>query len=555
MTGLFDRNISALKRKNSDLAKKFLSAKQKHGISWITTPTGLKVPRLDASEHSITMHSMYDPEKEGRRLKENTPVCKSCLIYGLGCGYNIIPFLDPEFELVLIADLDIDLYRSVFEEVDLSLILSDPRVYLFIDESVLEVAHRIQSLYLPSLHGKLSRISMNARLSENPQYFAKLDIALQQIQRRSEYDLATQIRFGQRWAKNIIRNAAEIGSLQVLELPALPAAGSYHHSKKIHVTAAGPSLETSLDALKRIDSEHIIVATDTSLPVLLGANIQPDYVVSIDCQIYSYHHLFQGIPEETCLVLDLASSPTLKRTAESYTFISGGHPLTRLLSDQWLPVPLIDTSGGNVTHAAVSFADMLRGSEIILHGADFSYPEGKLYARESYLYPYFRAAETRKDPLSSHFGAMLFDRGDISPRFNSSLFSHYSSELLSAYKENLDTSIPGLDTPFRYIYEQTQTTITPPRILRTTPNPNRIAPGSSWSIYGMHFRRILEQLPLQDQPTQVLLSSMNVQDYNMTVTLMPLAAAFAAGSSDLSSWHLLEKARGLMIQLITDTLG
>ena len=131
-------------------------------------------------------------------------------------------------------------------------------------------------------------------------------------------------------------------------------------------------------------------------------------VVSIDCQHISYNHFLQGYPEEVPLVLDLASPPVLTKLAPKLAFFTSGHPFSQYVNKHWRRFPVIDTSGGNVSHAAVSLADRLGAAKILLFGADFCYPEGKSYARGSYIYPYFRCRESRLSGLESLFMAFLF---------------------------------------------------------------------------------------------------------------------------------------------------
>ena len=80
--------------------------------------------------------------------------------------------------------------------------------------------------------------------------------------------------------------------------------------------------------------------------------------------------------------LDLASPPFLARVrAGKLAFIASGHPFASYIDARWMHFPRIDTSGGNVAHAAVSLARDLGARKITLHGADFSYPGGKPYSR------------------------------------------------------------------------------------------------------------------------------------------------------------------------------
>ena len=59
-------------------------------------------------------------------------------------------------------------------------------------------------------------------------------------------------------------------------------------------------------------------------------------------------------------------------------------------------------------YAAISLAVRLGAREIRLYGYDYSYPEGKSHARDSYLYPIYRSGQTRLVPLETHMALPLF---------------------------------------------------------------------------------------------------------------------------------------------------
>ena len=170
-----------------------------------------------------------------------------------------------------------------------------------------------------------------------------------------------------RWFSNIVRNILNI-DIDAQDAP-FPAV------KHVSIAAAGPSLDIQLPRLLETRNNTFLMATDTSLPALLQASLTPDAVVSIDCQHISYLHFMLGLP---CpLYLDLASPPLVASRSPRPRFFSSSHPLTRYVSHKWHPLPAVDTSGGNVTYAAMSLADSLGAEVITLYGADFAYPLGR----------------------------------------------------------------------------------------------------------------------------------------------------------------------------------
>jgi hypothetical protein len=108
------------------------------------------------------------------------------------------------------------------------------------------------------------------------------------------------------------------------------------------------------------------------------------------------------------LFLDIASPPLLSQFSAVPFFFSGGHPLAAYVSQQWRPLPLLDTSGGNVGYACLSLAESLGAQRITVYGADFSYPSGRVYAKGTYIYPFFERRQNRISPLESHISSFLY---------------------------------------------------------------------------------------------------------------------------------------------------
>jgi hypothetical protein len=241
------------------------------------------------------------------------------------------------------------------------------------------------------------------------------------------------------------------------------------------VCAAGPSLDLQIPRIaeaRRNGNAPFLIATDTSLPALLGRGLEPDAVISIDCQHISYRHFIPprhsavvrggtisgrvrepgGVPGPYRLFLDLASPPPLASLAARPVFFSAGHPLGAYIASRWRPLPLLDGSGGNVTYAAVSLAEALGAAEVELYGADFSYPLGRTYARGTYIFPYFEVLQNRLEPLEALFSRFLYRSPlekrilfrDRQPDSGESAGSwYYETETLVRYRESLEAAGGG----------------------------------------------------------------------------------------------------------------
>jgi hypothetical protein len=276
--------------------------------------------------------------------------------------------------------------------------------------------------------------------------------------------------------------------------------------------------------------------------------VYPDLVISIDCQLVSYHHFLQGMPEATPLLLDLASPPVLTRVSRNTAFFASSHPLSLYLSSHWRPLPFIDTSGGNVSHAAVSLARFLGAAEIYLLGVDFSYPEGKAYCRGTYLYPYFRSRESRVNPLEGLFLSFILKNASImKDRVQGAL--RYKTRPLIGYKERLERylqdcgarviPLPGRGVPLELHSEAQKTAGQGGRILSGG------APKTDWRTFLKGYLTDLESLPAPSAPISRYLYELDENQKALWLTLYPAAAAFREHDPrDQSREHrLLRKVR------------
>jgi hypothetical protein len=145
-----------------------------------------------------------------------------------------------------------------------------------------------------------------------------------------------------------------------------------------------------------------------------------------------------GVPEGLPLFLDLASPTTLAKLSERPYFFSSGHPLTRYVASRMRAYPQLDTSGGNVTHAAVSLAEYLGAGVIDIYGADFSYPFGKSYARGTYIYPYFDLRQSRLRPQEGLFQDFLYRNQSLERQCDPDGDYRYLTKPLGAYLRRME---------------------------------------------------------------------------------------------------------------------
>lgn len=438
---VLERNLLALSSCHPALSAIVGAVDPSPHITFLTSRTNRLVPAQIVNNNAIPLHSKVDPGREGERFLSIYQGTGFLVFLGFGAGYHILPFLESSgVSNILIIDRDFRIFKSILENIDIRSIIVDPRVVFLIDKSVSDIADYILKHYFPVIAGNLKTISLGSRVNLEKEYFHEIVRGIKTIINSIADDYTVQARFGEKWFINTLFNL-EKAEQSTVSINAYP---------RIIVTGAGPSLEDQVNKIKKMRKNTTLIATDTSLPALLYENIKPDIIISIDCQQISYHHFFKGLPEGIPLILDLASPTLLTRLKRNILFFSSGHPFSQYISNNWRKFPYIDTSGGNVSHSAVSLAQALGAEEIYLFGIDFSYPEGKTYARGTYLYPYFRSIENRFDPLEKLFISFIFRNKHLIKEKTGDTYRYTTNQLLS-YKERLENAIKEYSSHVVYV--------------------------------------------------------------------------------------------------------
>jgi hypothetical protein len=177
------------------------------------------------------------------------------------------------------------------------------------------------------------------------------------------------------WLKNLFSN-----------LRRLPAAGDLADlatNLPIVVCGAGPSLERSLEWIRRIRQEVRLMCVDTALPALAAADLPPDWVFTLDAQLYTLEDFIPSRDSRISLICDLTSNPAVLRLFPKLFFCATRfHPLS--LFDRLETATLLPSSlppRGSVGVSAVEAALSITSGPVLFTGLDFSYTGNQSHAR------------------------------------------------------------------------------------------------------------------------------------------------------------------------------
>ncbi|MFO7849768.1 MAG: 6-hydroxymethylpterin diphosphokinase MptE-like protein [Spirochaetia bacterium] len=518
---ILKQNLLALSSTHPALSVEVGRVKASSIIKFRSARNGMLIPILSLNDREYPLHSTIDPGKEGERFYSSSAQGGYLVFFGLGAGYHIRPFLQRnDISGILIIDFDLSLFRSILMRFDIRDIILDRRVRFLIDPTEEQIVEDMLHNYLPAVSGNLHFLRLRSRVRTLEDKFASAGDAMRQVINPLTEDFSVQSYFGKRWFYNTIMN------LRTAE----HADNRLNPIRKALITAAGPSLEKQIDRLKQERKDGTLIATDTSLPFLLYHKINPDLIISIDCQHITYHHFMQGYPREVPLILDLASPRHLTELSDKPVFFTSGHPFSRYVNRNWRKFPHIDTSGGNVSHAAVSLADSLGAQKILLFGADFSFPRGKSYSRGTYIYPLFRGQETRLIPSESLFYNFIFRNPEILHTGDDNIV-RYTTKPMISYKKRLEEATGSLKARVIPIEGEGEL-LYPAEPAKRRENSSIIgtlftagSPSMGWREFLESYDSVLRELP---DPTESLAgyrSQLNEEQIDVVTTLFPASAA------------------------------
>lgn len=307
--------------------------------------------------NGIHLSSCFDRQSEARlqarQLGENEP---SVWLYGVGCGdiQNELLHRSALRQLDVVI-LSLPLFKAVLRCFDHSSWLADRRVRLHLgavmDEirtpfAVVPAAMRIiddEAMRLrDQLVLELESDHINDRVRNNPEFRQQISDNVDLVSHDHNVETLFNTRTGGR----------------------------------IYVAAAGPTLSEHYQSLKEHDGSALLIAVDAALKPLLNQGIVPDMVVTIDGvrdHIMALFAVDMAYFVRTPLVyFPIVHGDVLRRWPGPRYAAYASSPLYEALLQQH-PKGMLYASG-TVTHAAADLAVKMGAKEVVLLGADFSFP-------------------------------------------------------------------------------------------------------------------------------------------------------------------------------------
>jgi hypothetical protein len=388
----FRRNIKSFKSSAtpSGNLKETFSEK----ISVLTTSSGQPTLRFD----NILIHSSYDPEKEALRFAEKLQAGDRVCLYGFGLGYHLNAILDkigPD-GFLLVIELNPEILTAAMTLRDQTGIFEDQRFHLIYGDDEGEVSHEI-SHEMERLTGdqanSLQVLFHAPSFKCIPSTFPSLTNALEVLLLERRFPAI----FGNLEQTNYAMNQ-EI----VANSPGINVLKNLHKGKSAVLVSAGPSLDLSIPYLHRLQKEFLIACVDTSFPILIKNNIQPDYVFSLDPQIDSAAHFINCSAGKTKLIFTPTSNHNVLKnfSGERYVVFKDGHRLSKD-NESAIKEKGVTQAGGSVACLGLDALIQFGCDPIFLTGQDCAFSGNRYYSGHSRFNNQLQSKIIKTEPLEN----------------------------------------------------------------------------------------------------------------------------------------------------------
>ena len=349
-------------------------------------PTGKPNLKLIDGERVFYFHPEQDPDADRNHflphIKEDYSGVEVILGMGLGYGVKAILQQRKSIRYLVIIENDPGIFLQALKHMDLTDLLGDKRV-------VIGLAPKTPELVMEPVQKAI--LLEDTQILRHPGVEVIFKAAYDDIQKMvfsyvNKFNIAgaTRVKFGEKIVKNRFEHLKSMGHCFLFEslldsFKGIPA----------YIVAAGPSLDTNIKFLKKIQGRAVILCVDSALPSLIDNGITPDFVSSIDFQDLTYEKFsnkISQIPEYTGLLLFTATAPVIQKkfpgNRKFYLFADVG-------IDNWVN-QLVNgsqsvASGPSVANLNFVAAKLMGCSPILFVGQDLCHSSTRTHSKSTVL--------------------------------------------------------------------------------------------------------------------------------------------------------------------------
>lgn len=347
--------------------------------------------------HEVFIHSRIHPEND-KSVILSGDFSGRVILLGLGLGYHLMNLNTENIKEVIVVEISekiINLSKDIISEND----VQNSKIR-FVSPEVNEFSDMFwEHLINIDNSSSFAILEHPASVRAFPSYYTKARETLSSYISKKASDNLTIKKFGSLYFKNIIKNINSFVSS-----PSIKCFENKFSEFEAVIVSSGPSIDYYAGKIKDIQRKVFIIAVDSALSVLAENKIEPDFIISIDPQAYTWEHL-NSIKSSAILIQSLTAHNAVK-TDHQYYYLNS-HPLCQII-DHLFDVENIDSNCGNVAGDAVNFAKYCGFKKTYITGIDSSFPFHEIYSRSSSYQKRFLFRSSRLNTLEKQNSDYIF---------------------------------------------------------------------------------------------------------------------------------------------------
>lgn len=374
MTSVWQDNLASLQKHHPELFALLAHHDGQDAGEIHDTPAGVPTLRFHApSGMEVLAYNMENPWTDAAvHLQTVEPDSRGLAIFiGLGLGYGPLTVLRerPDLGMMVILEPSLDLVVTALRHVDLRPLLASRKVFWLIGEIDLQVFESVVSRIasLEDTHILRHVPSFQWRGDEYSSLNHRAFMVVNQLNASG----GTTRKAGEKFFRNRLANLSLLRSSHDLSGLRDVLAG-----KPAILVAAGPSLDRSLDDLKKAAGHCVLFAVDSALAPLLQAGIMPDFVTTIDFMDLNFEKLAPFTDEKWpfSLVATIKGTPLItKRLSARRLFLAFNEDLPQQWIHDALALKELAPFSFSVAHLSLGIALLMGCDPIIFVGQDLGY--------------------------------------------------------------------------------------------------------------------------------------------------------------------------------------
>ena len=350
------------------------------------TMSGEKTLYLCGERKKVYFHSNNDPKEEARQLAEAFyEKCNTRYhMLGLGLGYLTEALLKQDMSSrFVVYEADLQMIRILCECRDCRALLENERIELVYDEEYQSFLYHLSEGHTVFHEPSLYNISEEALFLRMYDFYITIQSAVNHRQRMRENFIC-----------NLIH---EDKSVEVLQKEL--------EGKRVYLIAGGPSLDKTLESLKKKQKDEKIVCVGTSVKKLKKAGIIPDYMIVTDPMSWMGEQVAES-KDIPLWYLSTSFYEVRNVVNQGYLILQKGYEPAEQYGKQ-KGYHLYNT-GGSVTTTALDILLSMECKEIVCMGMDMAFTDNKSHAAGTALAREIESEHKQLIPVKGILGNTLY---------------------------------------------------------------------------------------------------------------------------------------------------